>query len=246
MIFVYLYYNYYMLRVPINRLSGFTLLEVMVTVTIVAILTTVVVTSFGTAREQARDAQRKTDLRTVEAALALYKNKYGRYPAACNGPTTGSTPEFSGQVGTAHVCPLDSVQYIVGLAPEFMPKLPVDLKLNGDDSGFVYAVNTEGSVYKFMALNTVETEVVGLGDEFSRCDPSWLLGTGSTSYQDPGLCRRTPTAAGGAGSNPTVVCANAIRYETSYAVSAGFSSDSRGSTNPDRGQEYDTEIIRCG
>jgi prepilin-type N-terminal cleavage/methylation domain-containing protein len=229
--------------------KGFTLIELLVTVSIMVILMTIAFASFGTAREQARDAQRKTDLRTVEAALALYKNKYGRYPTACNGPTVGSTPRFSGQLDADAACTSGSVQYIVGLAPEFIPKLPVDLKLNSDatiDSGFVYAVNNEGSVYKFMALNTVETEEVERGSEFSRCDTSWNLGTGSVSYEDPGLCRRTPATAGGTGSGPTAVCNTSSLYQTSYSVSAGFSSDSRGATNSEAGQEYDTEVIRCG
>jgi type II secretory pathway pseudopilin PulG len=224
----------------------------MVTVSIVAILTTVVVASFGTAREQARDAQRQTDLRTVESALALYKNKYGEYPAGCrNVPTTLiNAPQFSGQVGSAYACLLGSEQYIVGLAPEFIPKLPVDPRLNGSNSGYVYMVNTERSVYKFMALNTVETKAVAIDDEFSRCDSSWNLGFGSVSFEDQALCRRTPSAPSGnatASADPTLVCQSAAGYATSYAVSAGFSSDIRENTaTPNRGREYDTEIVRCG
>lgn len=229
--------------------KGFTLIELLVTVSIMVILMTIAVASFTTAREQARDAQRKTDLRTVEAALALYKNKYGRYPEACNGPTTGGSPEFSGQVGSTHACNPSSTQYIVGLAPEFIPALPVDMKLNGTNSGYVYAVNSEGSVYKFMALNTVETEEVELGDEFSRCDTSWYSGFGTTSYEDPGICRRTPAnGSGPAGTNAMTACTTPTVYRISYSVSAGFSSD-RGAASFSRaeyGREYDTEVIRCG
>ena len=244
-----------MFRTHSNQGAGFTLLEIMVTVSIVAILTTVVVASFGTAREQARDAQRQTDLRTVEAALALYKNKYGMYPAGCRDvPTTDiNVPQFSGQVGSAYACPSGSEQYIVGLAPEFIPKLPVDPRLNPDStiaSGYVYMVNSERSVYKFMALNTVETKTVAIDDEFSRCDSSWNLGFGSVSFEDQALCRRTPSAPSGnatASADPTLVCQSAAGYATSYAVSAGFSSDTGGNTvSPDRGREYDTEIVRCG
>ncbi|MFT5831891.1 MAG: prepilin-type N-terminal cleavage/methylation domain-containing protein, partial [Candidatus Paceibacteria bacterium] len=140
--------------------TGFTLIEVLVTVSIVAILIATVITSFGPARERSRDSQRQTDMRTVEAALALYKNKYGVYPAGCNPPTTGAATSWSGQVGTDYECPLlgsgePNNRYIVGLAPEFIPVLPTDPKLNGTDSGYVYTTNDDQSVYKFMALNTV-------------------------------------------------------------------------------------------
>ena len=152
-----------------QRTIGFTLIEMLVTVSIMVILMAIAVASFGSAQEQSRDAQRKTDLRTVEAALALYKNKYGSYPGACNGPTTGGSPEFSGQVGSTYACDPSSTQYIVGLAPEFIPALPVDMELNGTNSGYVYAVNSEGSVYKFMALNTVESETVTDNHPFKSC-----------------------------------------------------------------------------
>ena len=235
--------------------KGFTLIELMVTVSLVAILASTVIMSFGPAREQARNAQRQTDLRTMEAALALYFQKYGQYPAGCNGATTVGSPVWSGQVGTDYECTNNptgppSNRYIIGLAPEFIPELPTDPRLNGDASGYVYAVNADRSVYKLMALNTVETKVVAIDDEFSRCDSSWNLGFGSVSFEDQALCKRTPSAPSGnstASADPTAVCQNAAGYATSYAVSAGFSSDIRGNTaTPDRGREYDTEIVRCG
>jgi len=222
----------------------------MVTVSIVAILTTVVVASFGTAREQARDAQRQTDLRTVEAALALYKNKYGEYPAGCRGvPTTDiNAPQFSGQVGSAYACPSGSEQYIVGLAPEFIPKLPVDPRLNGSNSGYVYMVNSERSVYKFMALNTVETAEIDQDHPLFRCGADFVTGISGSgeSYDDPGICQRTPTSPSNNPSGPLDSCRLPAQYQTTFAVSGGFSNDARGVSDQERGREYDTEIVRCG
>ena len=233
-----------------SKKSGFTLIELLVTISLIVILIGIAILNFGPAREKARDSQRKTDLRTVEAALTLYKNKYGRYPEACNGPTTGGSAVWSGEIDTDHECTSGTGQFITGLAPEFLPKLPTDPRRNGNDSGYVYAVNDEGSVYKFMALNTVETEVIGISDEFSRCDSSWNLGFDAAgSYSDPGICRRTPTGPTGSGASSVVLgsCNTASRYNATYAVSAGFSTDDRGNANkPERGMEYDTESVRCG
>lgn len=241
---------------------GFTLIEMMVTVSILAILVTTVVVSFGPAREQARDAQRQTDLRTIEAALTLYKNKYGVYPEACNGPTTGGSPLWSGQAGGSYECGSGSGQYIVGLAPEFLPELPVDPKLNGNDSGYVYTTNEDRSVYKLMALNTVEGEEVEEGHPFFRCGQEYRgssIGTGGTgsggSYQDSMICLRVPPnlsatnyTADSTWSPNNSACRDSGKYQTTYAISAGFSDDSRGlsSSFPDKGREYDTEIVRCG
>lgn len=234
---------------------GFTLIEVLVTVSILAILVSTVVISFGPAREQSRDAQRQTDLRTIEAALALYKNKYGVYPAGCNGPTTGVSTNWSGQAGGGYDCASGS-QYIVGLAPEFLPELPTDPRLNTSvaNSGYVYTTNQDQSVFKIMALNTVETEVVGPTHPFFRCDSaSWNLPNPfvGVSYNDPRMCRRTPLA-GASGPNvsgdPMIGSCNlASFWQTSYAISAGYSTNNRGNAgNPLKGEEYDTEIVRCG
>ncbi len=236
---------------------GFTIIELLVTVSLLVILLSIAIASFGPAREKSRDTQRQTDLRTIEAALALYKNKYGVYPEGCNGPTTSATPVWSGQLGSDYECTSGGRQFIIGLAPEFLPKLPIDPKLNGTDSGYVYAVNSERSVYKVMALNTVETEVVGYGDEFFRCGQEFnpvLVSTDSSvgaSYNDPEICERVPPTLPG-GYNPggytaPTVCTGVDGYGATYAVSAGFSNDARGlsGVNANKGREYDTENVRC-
>ena len=234
------------------RFLGFSIIELLVTVSILVILVSIALASFGSARESARDSQRQTDLRTVEAALALYKNKYGRYPAACNNATVsmGNTAIFSGQIGTDHECADGTSQYIRGLAPDFIPTLPTDPKLNGRDSGYVYAVNDEGSVYKFMALKTVETEVIDRSSVWFRCDDSFDLPSNAPtdSYEDDRMCRNTPPApTSNTSFGPTMrPCSTPSEFVTTYAVSAGFSSDDRNNGTADRGREFDTEIVRCG
>jgi prepilin-type N-terminal cleavage/methylation domain-containing protein len=235
---------------PANK-KGFTIIELLVTVSIIAILMAVAIGSFGPAREKSRDAQRQTDLRTVEAALALYKNKYGEYPAGCNPPTTGTTPSWSGQPGSGYECNPTSTQYIVGLAPEFIPKLPTDPRLNADEtySGYVYTTNADQSVYKLMALNTVETENVDSNNAFFRCGQDLDQSTASLSHDDPQICERSPQIATGsynAQVSKNNECSDSDLFQTTYAISAGFSTDSsRNASQPLKSQEYDTENVRC-
>lgn len=66
-----------MLRIS-NR--GFTFIELIVVVTIMALLSGVGAVSYTQFNKQARDAKRKTDLETMRSSLELYKSTYGKYP----------------------------------------------------------------------------------------------------------------------------------------------------------------------
>jgi len=60
---------------------GFTLIEVLVAATIIALLTSIGVVSYQAANRQARDAKRKADLEQIRAALQIYRGDCGAYPA---------------------------------------------------------------------------------------------------------------------------------------------------------------------
>lgn len=147
--------------------NGFTLIEVMVVVAIVGILAAVIGVNAIDSGRQGRDAKRQADIRILQSAIELYKNKYGQYPAGCRGADT-----WSGQQGSSFACSGGNTQYIVNLAPEFLPVLPVDPKLNTSlaNSGYAYRTNAAGTAYKLMAMNTVEGERVDYTHELKSCD----------------------------------------------------------------------------
>jgi prepilin-type N-terminal cleavage/methylation domain-containing protein len=76
--------------------KGFTLIELLVVVAIIGVLASIVLSSLNNARSQARDAVRKSDLRTLQIAYEMYLNDglgtgstVPRTEYACGGGTDG-------------------------------------------------------------------------------------------------------------------------------------------------------------
>ncbi len=70
--------------------TGFTLVELLVVITIIAIISSFVLVNLGKVRQTARDSQRKTDLKTIQSALELYYNS----------PSSGQAPSYPGGNGS--------------------------------------------------------------------------------------------------------------------------------------------------
>jgi len=60
--------------------SGFTLIEILVVVTIIALLTATAAVSYSQFSKQSRDAKRKTDIEQIRAALEMYRSNVDSYP----------------------------------------------------------------------------------------------------------------------------------------------------------------------
>ena len=62
------------------RIRGFTLVELLVVISIIGILASVIVVNANGARRQSRDAKRKADIQNVAGALELYRATIRSYP----------------------------------------------------------------------------------------------------------------------------------------------------------------------
>jgi prepilin-type N-terminal cleavage/methylation domain-containing protein len=60
--------------------SGFTLIEVIVVIAVLAVLVAMTLFAYGGAQARSRDAKRKTDIANITKALELYYQDNGSYP----------------------------------------------------------------------------------------------------------------------------------------------------------------------
>lgn len=104
--------------------NGFTLVELLVVISIISLLANITLASLNTARSKARDAKRIYDLSQLQSALALYYNVAGKYP----GPLTGgewnvdNSPKWN---MWTHQMLYDGV-----VTGGYIPSLPLDPSVN--------------------------------------------------------------------------------------------------------------------
>jgi general secretion pathway protein G len=121
--------------------SGFTLIELIIVITIIGVLATLVINNLNDARSRARDAKKKQELANFKTALRMYYNDYQTYP----NDTAGNTDLLGCGDGTS-ACGGPEANFSTSTA-SYMQKLPqftfYDQQDNGD--GFMVKVTLENA-----------------------------------------------------------------------------------------------------
>lgn len=121
---------------------GFTIVELLVVIVVVAILATITVVSYSGVQQRARDSQREQDIKTIVQALELYRIKNGRYPA---GKCTGTCVINGGWSNTNDG---SWANLEAALVPTYLASMPVDPKvstgnpLSASQYGYAYFAST--------------------------------------------------------------------------------------------------------
>jgi len=68
------------LKLKNKKQAGFTLIELLVVISIIGLLSSIILTSVASARQQARDAKRVGDIQAISEALELYYADHNSYP----------------------------------------------------------------------------------------------------------------------------------------------------------------------
>jgi len=128
-----------------QNLSGFTLLEVLVSATIIAVLAVIGVVSYGSVNRRSRDVKRKSDIEQVRSALEMYRSDNGAYPAV-NVSAFGSFVALGSGV----------------LVSTYMPAVPTDPQPS-QYSYYYVATNYDAvttKYYGYCVCGFLETQVV--------------------------------------------------------------------------------------
>jgi general secretion pathway protein G len=140
--------------------SGFTLIEILVAATIVAVLSVIGVVSYTSINKRSRDAKRKSDLEQVRSALEMYRADNGYYPGSSTGFTT-LTGLTSALVST------------------YLPSIPTDPKSTSQTpiTYFYSPLGTVAPFYSYCICANLESET-----GVSTCGAGVTLPAASCNY----------------------------------------------------------------
>lgn len=74
-----------------NTSTGFTLIEILLVITVIGLLTGVVTVSYSSVQASARDSVRVSDLNQIKLAFEMYKQENGSYPSSSGFLTSWTT-----------------------------------------------------------------------------------------------------------------------------------------------------------
>ncbi len=151
--------------------KGFTLIELLVVIAIISLLSSIVLASLNSARAKARDAKKISEFKQFGIALALYFDKYGRYPLQGANPATNEHTDGFNAMATELK------------AEGFLGTVPVNPSGGGGVggySGYNYYNYGPGAVGGLLVtvLETIPSTTTGISPS---CRPNW----GGPNWCDP-------------------------------------------------------------
>lgn len=154
---------------------GFTLLEMVIVMAIIAILATIIIANVLGAQTKSRDAKRKTDIKMIASALEAYRAQKGVYPLACvstravAGGAGFTFYKIDKSVGDYLGCSASSGTNTIRMliSDNYLSGVPSDPR-STDERGYYYAATNDGSSYKIISYQPELLDDVGVPTECRR------------------------------------------------------------------------------
>jgi general secretion pathway protein G len=138
--------------------AGFTLLELLVVITIIAILAGLILNTAGYMQKKAARSRAEAEIAALSAALESYKADMGDYPVGTNGASTGTaTPGTNNAFLRAALAPTTGKVYFefpkgMGTNTNLMETNQPVLDPFGEGYGYMYPGSTNRSGTNFFDL----------------------------------------------------------------------------------------------
>jgi len=156
-------------RIKNRQLGGFTIIELVLVITIVSVTSAVIVPAFSNVRSGARDTKRLAEVNIIQKALETYYSQNGSYPSTSSWYCSGGSDWQTGELAVA--------------LEDYLPTLPTDPINDGTTRTEVLTKDKYGYCYESM-INTrlyhlfirLEDKDVALEerDGAKACGGSWI------------------------------------------------------------------------
>ena len=146
--------------------KGFTLIELIVVMSIIGVLATLIINNLNDARARARDSKRKTELTQLKTALRIYYNDYQTYPAH-----PGGNADIMGCGATGTDACGGSEEEFSTTSTTYMKQLPSFTYYSQDDSGEGFTLKTTLENASDSDLTTSQSQCSGthVATDFVLC-----------------------------------------------------------------------------